>query len=300
MVLESKAYAKVNLHLEVLNKRSDGYHNIFSVMASVDVYDLLKLDSLHVYDGNEEPVVCIAAAGGVCREFAETIHVKDNLIYKAFLAYFNESGKSCSAAVSLWKDIPPGAGLGGGSSDAAAVLRLLNEKLGWYTRKELLCVAGEIGSDVPYCVGGGFAICEGRGEIISPLQSMLKAFVVIVNDGIHVDTGKAYAIMNRNEALCRGEYDLNTKRTYIEEVIRNNDFPGIRKLFQNDFEGPVFGESPQIYEVKKRVSQFSPDFAVMTGSGSTIIAVFEDYKAADNAMCVLQDEFRHVALAEFI
>ena len=290
----------MNLHLEVLNKRSDGYHNIFSVMASVDVYDLLKLDSLHVYDGNEEPSVDIAAAGGVCREFAESISVKDNLIYKAFHAYFRGTGKHCSAAVSLWKNIPPGAGLGGGSSDAAAVLRLLNGKLGLYNREELISVACGIGSDVPYCIDGGFAICEGRGEIITPLQSSLKASVVIINDGIHVDTGNAYATMNRGETLYKCESSLSTRRPYIEEAIKKNDFPVIQILFKNDFEGPVFGENPEIYEVKKRVLQFDPDFSVMTGSGSTIIAVFKDYITAHNAMFVLRDEFRHVALAAFI
>ncbi|HPJ37120.1 MAG TPA: 4-(cytidine 5'-diphospho)-2-C-methyl-D-erythritol kinase [Spirochaetota bacterium] len=300
MVLESKAYAKVNLHLEVLNKRSDGYHNIFSVMASIGLYDLLKLDSLDVYNGSGDPVVDIVAAGGGCVEFARTIEVKDNLVYKAFRGYFDGAAKSCSAVVSLWKNIPPGAGLGGGSSDAAAMLRLLNEKLGWYTDEELAAIGSEVGSDVPYCISGGLAICEGRGEVITPLQAALKAFVVVVNDGIHVDTGKAYAIMNRDAFHCDNEDDRKIHRIAIQNAIEKSDFDSIRTLFRNDFESPVFRENPAIYDVKKRVLQCNPDFAAMTGSGSTIIAVFEDYNRANDAMCVLRDEFRHVALAEFI
>lgn len=300
MVPESKAYAKVNLHLEVLNKRSDGFHNIFSVMTSVGLYDLLKLDSLNVHDGDEDPFVEIIAAGGVCRDFVRIIDVKDNLIFKAFRAYFNGSGKSCSAVVSLWKDIPPGAGLGGGSSDAAAILRLLNDKLGWYSRDELINVGSEVGSDVPYCIHGGFAICEGRGELITPLQSFLKAFVVIVNDGIHVDTGKAFAIMNRRESSGETGSSHGEKIKLIADAVRNNDYSSIRKLFHNDFEVPVFNEYPDIYKIKMRVLQCNPQFVTMTGSGSTIVAVFKECNDANDAVDVLRNEFRHVALAEFI
>jgi 4-diphosphocytidyl-2-C-methyl-D-erythritol kinase len=300
LVLESNAYAKVNLHLEVLNKRSDGYHNIFSVMASVDLYDLLKLDSLSVRKGNENPAVDIVVAGGAYSDFAKTIDPKDNLIYKAFTAYFKGTGSTCSAGISLEKNIPPGAGLGGGSSDAAAVMRLLNDSLGMYNAEELLEVSSSVGSDVPYCVNGGFAICEGRGEVIEALRCTLNAFVIIVNNGIHVDTGRAYAIMKRSEIpdCCNTGFD--EKKKQIVHAVKHNNFSQIRELLHNDFEIPVFGENPEIRKVKERVEQCDPDFTIMTGSGSTIIAIFKDYCNANNAVCALRDEFRHVTLAKFI
>lgn len=299
MVLESNAYAKVNLHLEVLNKRSDGYHNIFSVMASVDLYDLLKLDSLNVRKGHENPAVDVVVAGGEYCHFAKTIDSKDNLINKAFVAYFKGTGSTCTAKVSLVKNIPPGAGLGGGSSDAAAALRLLNETLGMYNTEELVKVASGIGSDVPYCVSGGFAICEGRGEVIEPMDCSLKAFIVIVNNGIHVDTGKAYAIMNRVEMPNCNNAGLDKKKKQILCAVKNNNFSQIRELFHNDFETPVFRENPEIRNIKERVERCDPDFTIMTGSGSTIIAIFKDYYSANNAVSVLRDEFRHVNIAKF-
>ena len=134
MKLEEKACAKVNLHLEVLNKRSDGYHSIFSLMASLALHDRVTLVDLNVREGDAFRVD-IRPAGGTNEDVIRGMPSESNLVTKAVKEYFSGTGKACSASFGIEKNIPAGAGMGGGSSDAAAALRILDSMLGYRSRR---------------------------------------------------------------------------------------------------------------------------------------------------------------------
>ena len=175
MTYSAKAYAKVNLHLEVLNKRSDFYHNIFSFNASLDIFDRLTFKRLNVFNKKSGDIsIDIQPEGGEYHDIIISIRNEDNLISKAIKAYLNRIGKSASISIAVEKNIPAGAGLGGGSSDAAAALKLINsyftDKNEGLAENELRQIGAKIGADIPYCLSGGFAICEGTGDIIEDLK----------------------------------------------------------------------------------------------------------------------------------
>ena len=160
-----KAYAKINLHLEILNKREDGYHNILSIMAKTELFDLLKLEKINLYDKKAiETKVSIKNSGGIFKDEIDKIPENDNLITKAVLSYLDKINKSAEIEFSITKNIPTGAGLGGGSSDAASALKILNKNIMGLNDEELFDIGKKIGADVPYCLVNTPAICEGIGE----------------------------------------------------------------------------------------------------------------------------------------
>ena len=181
MKLEEKACAKVNLHLEVLNKRSDGYHSIFSLMASLALHDRVTLVDLNVREGNAFHID-IRPDGGENEDVIRGMPAESNLVTKAVKEYFSGTGKACSASFRIEKNIPAGAGMGGGSSDAAAALRILDSILGYRSPSELVQTGFRVGADVPFCITGGTAICEGAGEIVTPLGVSLVGSVLVLND----------------------------------------------------------------------------------------------------------------------
>ncbi len=300
LLTEVRAFSKVNLHLEVLGRRADGYHNIFSLMASTGLSDSIRLDDLQVF-GDERPFeISINAAGGRFKRVIENIPAEDNLIAKAVRKYFEGTGRSCRISVSIDKNIPDGAGLGGGSSDAAAVLKVLNGRCGLRDSDSLLSVGAKIGSDVPYCMCGGFAICEGVGEIVSHIDSAWRAWVLLINDGIHVNTGGAYKALGRTREFVIDDAALSEKRALFIKGLSSGDFGSFRGILHNDFEEAVFGRYPEIALIKKDVAGFDPDYAAMTGSGSTVIGVFSDFEKASRCEYVLKSKYRNVMLTEFV
>ncbi len=300
MLTEVRAFSKVNLHLEVLGRRADGYHNIFSLMASTSLSDSIRLDDLQVF-GDESPFeITINARRGSFRHIIERIPVEKNLIARAVRGYFDGTGKACKISVSIEKNIPDGAGLGGGSSDAAAILRMLNEQCGLYDLDSLLSAGAKIGADVPYCICGGFAICEGVGEIIRRIDSDWRARVLLVNDGIHVDTGGAYKALGRTGDFVIDSEALSEKRALFIQGLLRNDFGSFKSILRNDFEEAVFGQHPEIALIKKDVMSFDPDYAAMTGSGSTVLGVFSDFEKASRAERDLKGKYRNVILAELV
>ncbi len=300
LLTEVRAFSKVNLHLEVLGRRADGYHNIFSLMASTSLSDSIRLDDLQVF-GDESPFeITINARGGRFKRIIETIPIEENLIAKAVRSYFAGTGKACRISVSIDKNIPDGAGLGGGSSDAAAILRMLNMRCGLHDSDSLLFVGAKIGADVPYCICGGFAICEGVGDVVRSIDSSLRAWVLLVNDGIHVNTGEAYKSLGRAGDFVIDSEELSEKRALFIKGLSRNDFGSFKGILRNDFEEAVFGQYPEIALIKKDIMSFDPDYAAMTGSGSTVIGVFSDLEKASRSEYGLKSKYRNVILAEFV
>lgn len=298
--IETKAYAKVNLHLEVLNRRTDGYHNVFTLMASVGVFDLLKLVDIEIHGVQKEVCVDIIPSGGEFAGLMRDIPAEDNIIARAVKAYFRDIGRSGDVSISIEKNIPAGAGLGGGSSDAAAVLRLLNECVQKMNDAELMCTASSIGADVPYCIKGGYAICEGIGDRIESIDGKIDCWVLIANNNIHVDTGKAYRALGRQ---LQYEHDLG-EMARMKELMRRSLKAGELKLLwphlRNDFEHVVFQEYPEIKMSRDLIAEFNPDAVFMTGSGSSVVGIFKDYNAARSADVNLRKSMGQVFFTKFL
>ncbi|HNR88797.1 MAG TPA: 4-(cytidine 5'-diphospho)-2-C-methyl-D-erythritol kinase [Spirochaetota bacterium] len=301
MQLTTRAHAKVNLHLEVLNKRPDGYHAIFSLMASVGFCDLLKLESVRLTERPDgECSITVHAAGGKYPELIETIPHGRNLIEMAAALYCRTAGLSGEIVFTIEKNIPSGAGLGGGSTDAAAALRLLNQRLGRVSEPDLRALAAQLGADVPFCLNGGAAICEGIGDIIEPLVGRVTRHLVIANDGIYVNTAAAYASLHRGQSYPVDRDALNRKRARIIEDFANGNLRNLTSIRKNDFEAPVFAEHPRIEHINAMMAAHRPEFAAMTGSGSSIIGVFESESDARSAHEALQCEVKHCILTALL
>lgn len=296
---ELKAYAKINLHLEVLNKRIDGYHNILSLMANVGIYDLLKLEEFRLSSSNEAgPEIIIVNSGGRFASITDTIVTGENLVSKAANAYLSKAGISGRFVFSLEKNIPAGAGLGGGSSDAASALKLLNNAFGKFDGKTLSGIASKVGADVPFCLNSVPAICEGIGDIIEPLHGSLKSRVLVVNDGTHVNTSEAYSSLARTDEY-RGEL-ISEKKEKIRKAFAISDFSEISGFLRNDFEKPVFLEYPQIKDLKNEMKKTGAFFSAMTGSGSTVFGLFENDDEAEAARLYFDGKAATVILTEFV
>jgi 4-diphosphocytidyl-2-C-methyl-D-erythritol kinase len=283
-----RAYAKVNLHLEVLNKRSDSYHNIFSLNASLDLFDQLTFKELNIFNNKSGKVsVEIHPEGGEFANVIASIPAEDNLISKAVKSYLNRIGKSGKITVSVKKNIPAGAGLGGGSSDAAAVLNLLNDHFNksneGLSRTELSVMGAKLGADVPYCLAGGIAFCEGIGEIIENIPGKLDYWVLNANSGISINTAMAYRALNRSTKELISKAEIEEKKSLFRLGVQKGSLEIFKHVLKNDFENYAFSEHPELNNIKNIILNYDPDYAAMTGSGSNIIGLFKTKTGAEKA-----------------
>jgi 4-diphosphocytidyl-2-C-methyl-D-erythritol kinase len=282
MLYCERAYAKVNLHLKVLGTRTDGYHDIFSIMSSVGLFDLLKLYECNLTEKTPpELTMKIHAEGGQYPELISGIETEKNLMFKACREYLKAAGLSGFIDVGIQKNIPAGGGLGGGSSDAAVMLKMLNRRYGNLTENELSQCAERVGSDVPFCLTGGTALCTGTGGNVVPLNGAPDYTLLIVNNGVHVDTKEAYHLLDEQRASLLSENADDLDRD-IPQLLCNDIISFLHKA-QNDFEPAVFQKNPSIKELKQQMISFGAAFSIMTGSGSTVIGLFKKAENADNA-----------------
>lgn len=294
------AYAKVNLHLAVMRARVDGYHDLLSVMASVGLHDLLKLYDCEFIDGKPGEVdMTIVVEGGKYASVLDGVPVEKNLITKAAKQYLSEAGKAAKIKVGIEKNIPAGGGLGGGSADAAAVLRLLDECSEKPFGSDVLRrIGSKVGADVPFCVTGGLAICGGIGDEIEEIPSGKGDIVLLANNGIHVDTAFAYRMIDQTRSegwISPGTEDMrNELRKLCRSSIRD-----LTRYSRNDFEAPVFGLHPSIAAVKDEMIRHGAYFSMMTGSGSTVFGLFDSIGSAEKARKSFIDNNVQVELTEF-
>ncbi|MED3642043.1 4-(cytidine 5'-diphospho)-2-C-methyl-D-erythritol kinase [Caldifermentibacillus hisashii] len=257
MKLLVKAPAKINLSLDVLYKRTDGYHELEMVMTTVDLADLLELELL-----NDDRIVI----------HSQTRFVPDddrNLAYKAANLLKDRFNIKSGASITIEKNIPVAAGLAGGSSDAAAVLRGMNKL--WdlrLTLDELAELGAEIGSDVSFCVYGGTALAKGRGEIITPLPPPPNCWVVLAKPAIGVSTAEVYEHLNLNEVI-----HPNTKA--MVDAIYQGDYRGICANLSNVLESVTFKYFPKVKHLKDDMKRFGADAVLMSGSGPTVFALVQ-------------------------
>lgn len=261
--LVAAAPAKLNLFLEILRKRSDGYHDLESLMVAVDLFDTLELRATH--DGQ------IALA---C-EPATLSAGPDNLVHKAAVALRNHAEQpQLGAAIRLTKRIPTQAGLGGGSSDAAAALAGLNEiwKLG-LTRQELLAIAASIGSDVAFFLTPPAAWCTGRGERATPEQSAGGFHFVLVCPPVGLGTAGVYGRLTVPREPVPG--------AAVRAAFRCGDPEALGRVIFNRLEGPAFALGPLVGRIRRRLGSLGACGAMMSGSGSAVFAVCRDRRHAE-------------------
>ncbi len=271
-VVTERAYAKINLGLKILGRRADGFHEILSVMQTVDLCDTLTL----VEKPEGIDVRCSGAEGMPDGE--------QNLAYKAATLLREQYNVKKGVSITIQKRIPVGAGLGGGSSDAAASLRGLNRL--WKLRAEnleLLPIAASVGSDVPFLLRKGTAIASGRGEILHYLKLTEPLFYVIVYPGFAVSTEWAYK--NRKNSLTSESkyvsFILSLKRGLTDEGL-------LFHYLENDFEQTVEEHYPLIREIKEKLLSAEATVVSISGSGSAVYGLFSDPFRARQAAETLQ------------
>lgn len=263
-----QAPAKINLGLEILRRRADGYHDINTVFAAVGIFDEITLHR------RADGLITCRVEGDPELEAGE-----DNLCVRAARALQAASADdSHGLDITLLKRIPMGAGLGGGSSDAAAVLAGAARL--WNLRPEqglLLDIAAGLGSDVPFFLRGGLAQAASRGEILAPVDLEFPYGVLLVNPGIHVPTPWAYRAVGRT-----GERPATDLVRHLRDAA--DDAGLLREHITNDFEAAVFAEHPVLPELKRRLYDAGAVLALMSGSGSTMFGLFSTVQAAEQAV----------------
>lgn len=263
-----KACAKINCGLNILRRRSDGYHDIESIFITVDLFD-----ELHIDFSTELDVQCTPNV---------TTDITSNLAYRAAHALHQTVHEpSVGAKIVLSKSIPTGAGLGGGSSDGAATLRGLQHL--WNTQADLHSLALKLGSDVPFFLRGGTCYVTGRGETVVPMSSAFEHaagpaswYVVLVLPSIHVSTANAYAAIDRKTPYPAQKLD----ELFLAAL---DDHSLFAKEFRNDFEDSVFATHSVLPGIKETLYRNGAFYASMSGSGSALFGLFTDRETATAA-----------------
>ncbi|WP_078556470.1 4-(cytidine 5'-diphospho)-2-C-methyl-D-erythritol kinase [Bacillus alkalicellulosilyticus] len=255
MKISVKAPAKINLTLDVLHKRNDGFHEVKMIMTTVDLSDRIDLVELDI-----DKIMVEVSEGFVPSD-------ERNLAYQAALKLKQRYNITKGVYIYITKNIPVAAGLAGGSSDAAATLRGLNQlwNLG-LSIEELASVGREIGSDVAFCVYGGTALATGRGEIIEPIASPPPGWVILAKPPIGVSTADIYRRLQVDKVSHCDE-------TEMIRAIETKNFQGICNNLHNVLEDVTFSLYPEVQNIKDQMKKFGADGVLMSGSGPTVFGL---------------------------
>jgi len=259
-----QAYAKINIGLYILGKRSDGYHDLETIFHEIDMFDEIILEPHKTLEMSADSILVPVDETNLCLK-AASILKKERKVKEGVM-------------IDLKKNIPVGAGLGGGSSDAAAVLRGLNEL--WklkLTDDQLRTIAGQIGSDVPFFIEGVNAYASGRGEILEHFPLDIPFWIAVVTPLIHISTEWAY-----NHIKLQRNGQGSELRTKIAKQLSNQK--KLSSLIQNDFEESAINVYPEIGRLKERLKEGGAVFSLMSGSGSSVFGFFESEKKAHDTL----------------
>ncbi len=261
-----KALAKINLGLDVVRRREDGYHEVRMVMQTINLYDRLDIVK------TKEPGISIKT------NISFLPVNKNNLIYKAGKLLMDEFGITEGVSVKLNKRIPIAAGMAGGSTDAAAMMYGINKlfDLG-LSRKALMERGVKIGADVPYCIMRGTALAEGIGEELTQLSPMVRCPILIAKPSISVSTKFVYQNLKLDENTVHPDIDK------LVEDIRKKDLGKIASDMGNVLETVTIPNYPVIAEIKDRMLQSGAVNSMMSGSGPTVFGIFDDEETARKA-----------------
>ena len=265
------APAKINLTLDIVGVREDGYHLLESIFQSVSVYDTITVKKKW---------------GKGITLVADKCHcpVEKNTAYKAAQAFFRYTGLKKGVKIKLDKHIPQQAGMGGGSADAAGVLWALNRLFDTRLTVAQLCEIGlTVGADVPFCVMGGTAFVTGIGEGLHPLPSLPDCYIVVVQPDQGISTKEAYAAVDHAQIVERPDHAAAVA------ALKAGDLEGVCKQAVNVFETATDLEG--VKEIRRRMEEYGPLCSQMTGSGSCVFAIFSDRWAAMDCQADLQQDY---------
>lgn len=260
------APAKINLGLDVLRRREDGYHEVKMIMQSIRLFDRLTLTKtrkpgIHLHTNLKFLPVN-----------------EDNLVYKSAKLLMDEFGIDDGLDIRLDKRIPVAAGMAGGSTDAASCMLALNQlfhlKL---SDRELMKRSVILGADIPYCIMKGTALSEGIGEILSPLPQAPDCYVLIAKPGFHISTKFVYSNLKLDEETIHPDVDL------MIDCIKRKDLYGLCDNMANILETVTIPEHPEINDIKKTMLDQGAIGSLMSGSGPTVFGIFDDLDKAKNA-----------------
>ena len=276
MIYTEHAYAKINLYLNVLGRREDGYHDLATVMQTVSLADGIALEFPE--EGEGITLTCSD----------ETLPTdRTNLVCRAIEAYYEAAGREMPAvSVAIEKKIPVGAGLAGGSADAAAVLRILNKASDApLDDNVLLAVAAKIGADVPFCLRGGTAYCRGIGEKITACPALPACQIVIAVPDETVATPAAYKALD--EAYPDAFPDKEETYEAMMLAIADKNIGGIAANLFNIFEETALPRSKKCREIKRVLTDLGAGGVLMSGSGPAVYGIFTDERKATVAASIL-------------
>lgn len=266
-MIEEKARAKINLTLDILGVRADGYHEVSMIMQAIELADELVLRKLSC--GIKLVMDSSKIVGG------ENIPTDEkNLAWRAADEFQKFCGKNLGVEISLTKKIPVAAGLAGGSADAAAVIRGMNRLYKMNLTETELCKIGEhVGSDVPFCIVGGTCLAEGRGEFLTRLTPLKNFNVVLAKPNGEISTAWAYKTYDENPAKTHPPNKL------IIEQLKRSDYNAAFKNFSNVLEDVALKKIPIIADLKSKMITSGAQVALMSGSGPTIFALTDEISA---------------------
>ena len=259
-----KAYGKINLSLDVVGKRPDGYHNVAMIMQTVDICDTLTMS---IRD-DEKINITTDLEGLTCGE--------DNLVYKAIAMLREEFGITKGVDVHLEKKIPMAAGMAGGSADCAAAFKGMNALFDLGLDDKALMERGvKLGADVPYCVVGGTALCEGIGEVITPLKPLTKGHLVVVTPDVNVSTPWVYKNLVLNDETIHPDTELMLK------AVEDGDIKLLAENMYNVLETVTKPAHEVIGDLEKIMMDGGALGSIMSGSGPTVFGIFDDESKAE-------------------
>lgn len=251
------ANAKLNLYLDIVGVRSDGYHLLETVMQSITLSDIVDVD---ISDGDGIELFC---------DRADIPSDERNIAYKAARLYLDTAKTNARVRISISKRIPSGAGMGGGSADAAAVLAALDRHFGVLSKESLYDIALSCGADVPFCFSGGTKLCRGIGEELSPTEPVKNCTFLVVMPDFTCPTGEAYKKYDSAPVAARNR---------LAEFCEGLESGGFAKEMYNAFE--ALYSDKRIEDIKLRLIEAGALGAMLTGSGAAVFGVFADENAA--------------------
>lgn len=261
------APAKINWSLYILNKREDGFHNIVSLLQCIDLYDTISFEE----SGSIELITDM------------DLPVEQNIIFRTAILLQKHSGMNRGVRITLEKRIPSGAGLGGGSSDAACTIIGLNKLWGLSMGiDEMKSIGAKLGSDVPFFFHCPIAIARGRGDILTPLSISEPFALLIVKPHLSISTAWAYEELYNRRKLTKMNESINNIQL-IFNSLKERNFSILSSFVQNDFEDVVIRQHPVIGTIKRRLLDAGAFLALMSGSGSTVFGLFENKDRAVEA-----------------
>lgn len=275
-----KGYAKINLHLDVTGILDGGYHAVSTVMQSVTLCDEITLSEIKIAPVPSFSISC---------DRSDVPCDERNLAYRAAMLFCEKSGISLSARIDIAKNIPMAAGMAGGSTDGAAVLRGLNKALGEpLTASELCDIGSSLGADVPFCIVGGTLYADGKGDILHEFPKMPDCHIVIACDGESVSTPWAYRLLDSTY----DNFEIGAYEPKDITPLRNALFAGsisaVAENIYNIFESPVLALRPVAADIKDTLLSSGAIAAMMSGSGPSVFGIFESRENAQSAAARLK------------